>query len=368
MRRAVWSLGLSVLLVLSLCFTACTQQSDSKQSSVLPTDQTTSVDTTSADLSSSSQLALPSIIDVVAKVKPSVVSINVDITSYNIFNQPVQGKGAGSGWIMRSDGYIVTNNHVVEGADNITVTLDDGRTFPADKTYSDAVTDLAVVKINAQDLTSLDIGDSSKLQVGEFVVAIGNALAEGISATNGIVSALGISLSESPGQNLHDLIQTNAAINPGNSGGPLVNMAGQVIGITSLKVSQVGVEGMGYAISINQAIPILNTLVSSGCVIRSWLGVSVYTVDSQLAAFYGLGVDTGVLITDVTADSPADKAGLRPGDVITAIDGKEQVEDSEMMDLIDSLDIGQTIKITYYRGNTSNTVSATLVASPCNIQ
>jgi serine protease Do len=368
MKRALWSLGLSFLLVFSLCLTACGQQTGSNQSSVLPPSQLTSVETPSAVSSSASELALPSFIDVVAKVRPSVVSINVDITTYNIFNQPVQGQGAGSGWIMRSDGYIVTNNHVVEGATNITVAMDDGRTFPADKAFTDVVTDLAVVKINAQNLTALDIGDSSKLEVGEWVVAIGNALAEGISATNGIVSALGISLSESPGQTLHDLIQTNAAINPGNSGGPLVNMAGQVVGITSLKVSQVGVEGMGYAISINQAIPILNTLVSSGCVIRAWLGVSVYTVDSQVAAFYSLGVDKGVLITDVAAGSPADKVGLRAGDVVTAIDGKEQVEDSAMMDLINSLKIGQTIKITYYRGNTLNTVSATLIASPCNIQ
>jgi serine protease Do len=360
MKRALWSPVLVLLLILSLFFAACTQQTDASPSN--PSTQTTSTITSSAP-----DPALPSIIDVVAKVRPSVVAINVDITTYNAFNQPVQGQGAGSGWIMRSDGYIVTNNHVIEGATDITVTLGDGRTFPAVNVYSDIVTDLAIVTINAQDLPALTVGDSSALQVGQWVVAIGNALAEGISATNGIVSALGISLSESPGQNLHDLIQTNTAINPGNSGGPLVNMSGQVIGITSLKVSQVGVEGMGYAISINQALPILNTLISTGCVVRAYLGTTVYTVDSQVAAFYSLGVDKGVLITNIAAGSPADTAGLRAGDVITAIDGKSQTDASAMMDLIDSLTIGQTIKITYYRGSTQSTVSTTLIASPCNV-
>jgi serine protease Do len=369
MRRTLLAtVGLTILAIFSLCLPACGQQPASNQSTTSPTTPTTPVNMPSAgNIAASpsvSQLALPSIVDVVAKARPSVVSIDVDVTTYNRFNQPVQQQGAGSGWIMRSDGYIVTNNHVVEGATNITVTLDDGRTFPADKTFTDPVTDLAVVKINAQNLTALDIGDSSKLQVGEWVVAIGNALAEGISATQGIVSALGISISASPGQTLQDLIQTDAAINPGNSGGPMVNMAGEVVGITSLKVSQVGVEGMGYAMSINQAIPVLNTLVSTGSVIRASLGVSVYTVDSQVAAFYNLGVNKGVLITDVAAGSPGDKAGLRAGDIITAIDGKEQLEDSAMMDLINSLKIGQTIKVTYYRGNALNTVSATLVASP----
>ena len=369
MRRTLLrTAGLIILVIFSLCLPACGQQPASNQTTIPTTPVNMPSAGNIAASPSVSQLALPSIVDVVTKVRPSVVSIDVDVTTYNIFNQPVQQQGAGSGWIMRSDGYVVTNNHVVEGATNITVTLDDGRTFPADKAFTDPVTDLAVVKINAQNLTALDIGDSSKLKVGEWVVAIGNALAEGISATQGIVSASGLSISESPGQTLHDLIQTDAAINPGNSGGPLVNMAGAVVGITSLKVSDVGVEGMGYAISINQAIPVLNTLVSSGCVIRAWLGVSVYTVDAQVAAFYNLGVDKGVLITDVAAGSPGDKVGLRAGDVITAIDGKEQIEDSAMMDLINSLKIGQTIQITYYRGKASNTISATLIASPCNIK
>ena len=239
-----------------------------------------------------------------------------------------------------------------------------GRTFPADKVYTDPVTDLAVVKINAQNLTALSTGDSSGLNVGDWVVAIGNALGQGIGATKGIVSALGISLSESPGQTLHNLVQTGAAINPGNSGGPLVNMAVEVIGITSIKVSQVGVEGMGYAISIDEAMPVINTLITTGYVVRPWLGISVYTVDQSVAAFYRLGINKGVLITDVASGSPADKVGLRAGDVITTIDGKKQDDASAMMDYINSLKVGQKIETTYYHGSVKNIVSVTLVETP----
>ncbi len=310
------------------------------------------------------QPALPSITEVVAKVRPSVVAINVQITAYDIFDRPVQEQGAGSGWIVRSDGYIVTNNHVVESATDIVVTLNDGRTFPAAQVNTDPATDLAVVKINAQNLTALNIGNSADLNVGDWVVAIGNALGQGIGATKGIVSALGISLSESPGQTLHGLIQTDAAINPGNSGGPLVDMTGAVVGITSLKVSQVGVEGMGYAININEATPIINTLITGGSIVRPYLGITVYTVDQSVAAFYGLGVNKGVLVADVASGSPADNAGLHAGDVIIAIDGKAQTDDAALLDYINSLQVGQKIEITYYRGTIQNKVTITLTQTP----
>ncbi len=176
---------------------------------------------------------------------------------------------------------------------------DANQSIPADKVYADSVTDLAIIKINAPNLPAIATGDSSGLQVGDWVVAIGNALGQGISATKGIVSAKGISLSPAPRQLIHGLIQTDAAINPGNSGGPLVNMAGQVVGIARYKISQAGVEGMGYAIDINDALPVLNTLISTGLIVRPYLGPDVYTVDQTLAAYYGLGVNQGVLITSV---------------------------------------------------------------------
>ena len=164
---------------------------------------------------------------IIANVRPSVVSINTVTEGVSIFGGSFTQEGAGSGWIIDSSGLVVTNNHVVEGATSISVTLEDGRNFSADTVRADSVSDLAVVKINAPDLPpALKVGDSSNLRVGNWVVAIGNSLGEGISATKGIVSALNVSVSTDQGETLYDLIQTDAAINPGNSGGPLVNMAG----------------------------------------------------------------------------------------------------------------------------------------------
>jgi serine protease Do len=206
---------------------------------------------------------LPDIAGVVAAVKPSVVAINTE-TTVNTFRHSFTQEGAGSGWIIDENGTIVTNNHVVAGAESITITLDDGRTLPVDMhtLATDPPTDLAVFQIDAENLPPAPIGDSSALRVGDWLVAIGNSLGLGISATAGIASGLGISLELSSGQELYDLIQTDAAINPGNSGGPLVNMAGQVIGITSVKIAAVGVEGLGYAISIDEATPIIEKLTT----------------------------------------------------------------------------------------------------------
>jgi S1-C subfamily serine protease len=208
---------------------------------------------------------LPSVADVVAKVKPSVVAINTQTTMLDFFNRRFTQEGAGSGWIIDKNGVIVTNDHVIDGADSITVTLDDGRIFAVDMNTvaADPQTDLAVLKIDAENLPAADIGNSSALRVGDWVVAIGNSLGLGMSATSGIVSGLEVSLPASSGQTLYDLVQTDAAINPGNSGGPLVNMNGEVVGITSVKIAAVGVEGMGYAISIDAALPIIEELLTT---------------------------------------------------------------------------------------------------------
>jgi serine protease Do len=306
------------------------------------------------------QPVLPSITDVVAKVKPSVVAINIKAVTYDIFNRPTQVEGAGSGWIIDKDGYIVTNNHVVEGADSVTITLSDGSKFSAESVKTDPLTDLAVVKIDAHNLPVVDTGDSSEIEIGDWVVAVGNALGMGISATSGIVSALDVSLSESADQTIHGLIQTDAAINPGNSGGPLVNMAGQVIGIDSIKIAQVGVEGMGYAISINQAMPIIQELINTGYIVRPWLGIGMATVNEMVASFYNLAVDAGVLVTQVAPSSPAEQAGLEAGDIITAIDGKEVGNAGDLVQVINSYGIGQKVAITFWRGQTQNSASLIL--------
>jgi len=307
---------------------------------------------------------LPSIADVVALVKPSVVAINTEVTAQDIFGQSYKEAHAGSGWIIDEDGLIVTNNHVVEGAQSVTVTLVDGRTFPAETIRTDWLSDLAIVKVSAHNLPAARVGDSDILRVGDWVVAIGNSLGMGISATKGIVSAKGVSISVSEGQTLDDLLQTDAAINPGNSGGPLVNMAGEVIGITSVKVAQVGVEGMGYAISSNMAKPIIQQLVQKGYVVRPWLGVVLYTVDQYAVLRYNLAVDKGALVTEMAAGSPADEAGIEAGDVITEFAGKEITSADDLIEAIHSSQIEQRVEITFWRGNARNTTYAVLAESP----
>ncbi len=288
---------------------------------------------------------------VVAKVKPSVVAIKTDL-------------GEGSGWIIDKDGIIVTNSHVVAGAETIIIALNDGRTFPAQTVANDPLADLAVVKVDAQNLPAADIGDSDKLKVGEQVAAIGNPLGLGISMKGGWVSRTGVSLPAEAGQTLNDLIETDAAINPGNSGGPLVNMAGEVIGITSAKIAMVGVEGMGYAISINSAIPIIDQLILNGYVIRPYLGVRVADVNPTLAWWYNLAVDKGALITYISPNSPADKAGIKVQDVIVSLGDKEISTANELIQAIHSVTIGQKVKIVFWRGDTENMTSATLTESP----
>lgn len=307
---------------------------------------------------------MPSIADVVARVKPSVVAISTEVVGYDIFNRPFKQQGAGSGWIIDENGLIVTNAHVVEGAETIIVTLDDGKTFAAETVRTDLHTDLAVVKIDARNLPTANIGDSSRLRVGDWLVAIGNSLGWGISATKGIVSSLGVSITVSPGQTLYDLIQTDAAINPGNSGGPLVNMAGEVIGITSAKIAMIGVEGMGYAISSQLAMPIIEHLVKTGYVIRSWLGVVLRSVDQYIVFQYDLAVDKGAFITYVASGSPADEAGIEPGDVIVGLNGQEIATAQELIQAIHSSQIDQRVKITFWRGDAKNTTYATLAETP----
>ena len=308
---------------------------------------------------------LPSIADVVARVKPSVVAISTEVVIYDFFNRPFTQEGAGSGWIISEDGIIITNNHVVEGAKSITITLDDGRTFLVDMNAvtTDRLTDLAVLKIDAENLPAATVGDSSALRVGDWVIAIGNSLGLGISATHGIVSRKEVSLEVDIDQTLYDLIQTNAAINPGDSGGPLVNMAGEVIGITSAKISAAGVEGMGYAISSEVANPVIQELIKRGYVVRPWAGLGALTVNPTVVFWYDLVVDKGALVSRVSRGSPASKAGLQPGDVIVGFDGEEIASVHQLTRAIHSCEIGQEIEITFWRGDTKRNTKVVLVES-----
>jgi serine protease Do len=304
--------------------------------------------------------------ELVAEVAPAVVSIVTETVSYNWFWQAVPQTGAGSGIIISPDGYIVTNNHVVEGASKVTVTLSDGHTFDATIVGTDAQTDLAVVKINASNLTYLHFLNNSleQLSVLDPVVAVGNALAlpGGPTWTTGVISNLGRSIEEENGVVLNGIIQTDAAINPGNSGGPLLDTAGQVVGINVAIASNS--ENIGFAISTDTAIPVVQSLITEGKVARPWLGVQVTTVTSTIQQYYNLSVNAGVLITSVTNDSPADKAGLRPGDVIIKIDDEDISTAAELSSAIGSHQIGDQVEITYYRGNAQKVATATLGESP----
>ncbi len=308
---------------------------------------------------------LPSIADVVEKVFPSVVTISTEVVTLDIFQRPRTESGAGSGWILDSNGMIVTNNHVVEGAKKITVELSDGRTFQVgpDKIYRDPVTDLAIVKVNATNLPAATLGDSSTLRVGEWVVALGNPLGQGLRAKEGTISGVKVSLSVDQGQSLYDLIETSAAINPGNSGGPLVNMAGEVVGITSAKIAAVGVEGMGYAISERTATPIIEQLINIGYVIRPYLGISPVTVDQYVALINRLSVDKGAVIAYIEPGSPAEKAGLEVLDVIIQFNSKEITTAEELLQAIHSSEVGEEVKITYVRGDNTKTTNTRLTQS-----
>jgi serine protease Do len=264
-RNSALSLILIVLLLLSTACVLPLDKDNSAAAGALAESDNTSLiyPDWSTRLTENQAPVLPGIADVVAAVKPSVVAIDTE-TTFQIFRRSFTQQGAGSGWIIDESGIIVTNSHVVAGAKSIIVTLDDGRTIKVDPNAVaiDPVNDLAILKIDAANLPAAKVGDSSALRVGDWLVAIGNPLGLGVSAKEGIVSRLDVSLTVE-GQTLDGLIETSAAINPGNSGGPLVNMKGEVIGITSAKIASIGVEGMGYAISINEAIPIIEELILS---------------------------------------------------------------------------------------------------------
>jgi serine protease Do len=329
-----------------------------------PTQSDNSTQHTDSDwtfpLESEPAIPLPDFPPVVAEVMPSVVSVTTEIVVSDFFGRQSTEYVAGSGILIDDNGHIVTNNHVVEDAQSIYVELADGRIFPANTVGTDSLSDLAVIKIDAANLTYIYWGDSSLLSVGRWVLAIGNALGEGITATEGIVSRLNVSVNVE-GNTLYGLIQTTAPVNPGNSGGPLVNMAGEVIGITSIKIVASAVEGIGYAISSNEAKPIIENLIRYGHVTYPWLGVSVSTVTPLLAASENLSVNRGALIAEIVADSPAEAAGLRVGDVIIRFGGKEISNVADLVQAIRISEIGEDVEIVFVRGEDTKTTSARLV-------
>ena len=258
------------------------------------------------------------IVRAVEKVGSSVVTIATVQIVRNTFLQPVPVKGIGSGFVIRSDGYILTANHVIRRARKMEVVLSSGEALSGRVVGADPATDIAVVKVEAENLPVAKLGDSSKLKVGQIVIALGNpfGLTGGPTVTMGVISALNRSI-RSKALVLEDLIQTDAAINLGNSGGPLVNIHGEVIGVNTAIIPYA--QGIGFAIPINLARKVSEELITYGRVIRPWIGVVGVTINEKIAAYYNLPVDKGALIIEVAPRSPAYKAGIRLGDIITGI-------------------------------------------------
>jgi len=272
-------------------------------------------------------------------------------------NRPApKQRGLGSGFVIDDAGYIVTNNHVVGGVDEITVTLSNHEEYKAELIGADEKTDLALIRIKGVDhLKPLDLGDSDELSVGEWVVAIGSPFGLEQTVTAGIVSAKGRVIGAGP---YDDFIQTDASINPGNSGGPLIDMDGKVIGINTAIVA--GGQGIGFAIPINLARNIVDQLKNNGEVTRAWLGVGIQDVTDELADYYGLKDKKGVLVTEIFAGSPAEKGDIQVEDVIVAVNGKSVATGRELATTIANTPVGKRIDVTVHRDGREKTISVTV--------
>jgi 2-alkenal reductase len=277
---------------------------------------------------------------------------------------------SGSGVIISPEGYIVTNNHVVEGAERLEVILANGSTLPARLVGVDPFADLAVVQADLQSPTVAPWGNSDALKPGETVIAIGSPLGDfKNTVTVGVVSATGRSIEAGRGYQLQDLVQTDAAINQGNSGGPLINLAGQVVGINTLIVRGGGVssavaEGLGFAIPSNTARAVADQIITKGYVSRPYLGIRWQWITPEVAARYGLPVEYGVFVSEIVPDGPADRGGLHRGDILTAIDGQEVNPDHPFINRLFEHSPGDTVAFTVVRDSQSLELKVTLGERP----
>lgn len=306
---------------------------------------------------------LPSIANLVSKVNPAVASISVESVSRGLFFD-FTDQGAGSGIVLSPEGHVVTNWHVIQDVRGIRVNLPNGRTYDATIIGGDIVSDLAVIKIEPDEpLVIADFGNSEGTQVGDWVVALGNALAlkGGPTVTMGIISAKGRTVRTERGD-LYDMFQTDAAINDGNSGGPLVNLEGEVIGISTAMLKEA--QGIGFAISSNSAVPIIDSLIEHGRVMRPLIGLSGNDVTPAIANRFNYNVTEGVVVTRLGRGGPAASAGLGVGDVITKLDGIPTPDMAKFLTLLWSYSAGDTIQIEYLRENRYAETNVTLIERP----
>ena len=322
----------------------------------------TQVDTASVDTSKELTTA-----EIYAKYVNSCVGITVDIVSTNVFGQTVTGAAAGSGFVITEDGYILTNYHVIDGANSIKVTFDNGKEYTATYVGGEEKNDIAVIKVDATGLTPVVIGKSSDMLVGEQVTTIGNPLGElTFSESTGIISALDRSITMSDGRQMN-MIQTDCAINSGNSGGPLFNSHGEVIGIVSAKYSSgsnsssASVEGLGFAIPMDDVANMVSDLVKNGYVTgKPIMGISVADVDESVTSY---GVPQGAIIRVVTPDLCGAKAGLQAGDIVTKIDNTDVTSASDLTSAIGNYEPGDKVTLTIFRSGETKTVEVTLEES-----
>jgi S1-C subfamily serine protease len=289
----------------------------------------------------------------VRKAEPSVVAIHDSISQTDIFGRTQQGQAAGTGFVLSADGYIVTNDHVVDGATDITCHFSDGKDVAAKVVAADTNGDLAVLKVDRTGLPALPLGNSASLQIGDQVVAIGNALdlSGGPTVTTGIISAVGRSLDEPNGTHLSNLLQTDTAINPGNSGGPLLDMQGEVVGINTAIAGQA--QNIGFAIAIDPAKALIDQLQGGKVPAHALLGVSTQPVQSG-----------GAQVADVSAGSAADNAGIQQGDIITKLDSTAITSPDDLANAVAAHQPGDKVTVTFQRNGQTKAVTVTLGSRP----
>ncbi len=300
-------------------------------------------------------LQLPNIADTVERVRPAVVSIVARTVSRDRFGRQSTGFGSGTGVIFDESGLVLTNNHVIEGGLKITVTQDDGTQVEAEIIGADRLSDLAVLRLPGDGYPSLPLRENGSLRAGDWVIAIGNALAlpGGPTVTVGVVSALGRSIESTPGVTLYDLIQTDTSINPGNSGGPLIDLNGNLVGINTAVLrgsSGVSVEGIGFAVDVETARQVALQLVELGHVRWAWMGVFLADLSPEVAAQVGLPIREGVIIQNTVVDGPSDRAGIHPGDIVVDIDGHDIATVSDLTRLLkQEFKAGQEVEVEVFR-------------------